>query len=1456
THGRDNDLDGYIDEDGPETGDDDYDGKVNEDPIDGLDNDGDGLVDEDPTGRLTITLDNPSNPDNPQTWMEVLLGYDIPMIDLDGDGIEEHVPYEEADLDLYVIRTREEIDYIHIEEVSDLRQDPRDRAGRLIGRSYYVQRVPDPPERFLLNQSPHLSEGKYWFFIHVKKLPRAEAQTVQIPWWIDVRLNTSLRRPIPPDYTDVNGEVTFKHVRIWSVDSDGDGKLDEDPRGSGRDNDRDTLYGEDGLDITNIPRQRIRVVVTYNPQALIGTDGEVIGNGVDDTEDIILDPYHDVVTGPDDIRAIRQSVLTSFHRYNGTYVDVAWEGGDSYYYSGNRLPPTPVVTEAQPPAWWVETASPEPDAFPEETVRRTTVGHMMEGGPRWMVTRFEPFNQPIAYVRPSTFEVTAAPRVLQPGVRQTFKVHVLNMEEKRPVTRAIVTIPSNGYEVAEEVNFDNELWCPFGPRFADPMAGVGGAVGGPIPRDWDSYNIKTAIAYPIESYLVHHYRLQVPAGSEEVRVRMWWHPSDNPELGEERRETLIPESLADVDVYIAPQGEGWYSGYSLNLFATFTRSTNNQPGAPPYEELIIKPVVPGYAYDLVLFAPFDNPLSYDYMARYRGLIYYMTFEAKGPYWQWTDMNGEAQFEFTPLYGGPMDLTVMKNEVYTKTPQYYTYYRREEIEAIGVFDTVIVWPEQLPVKDAVEGRAQLAERKKYTGVTVVNVGDRHTGEPIEGVFVKWDNVDTLKTNSNGEAIFYVDYNFEKVDHSIERISIRKPGYGGLRRTEIIEMNRYVDMDTQMGAKQLYIVEEDGRERPLLVGIPEGRSKSGKYIAHKTHPKEENRKHYTSAGAPELITPVIINNQPVYIVLVDNEVAGVYDEAWLALPSQTDPSPEIFFEGPYFEGSQLEIGGETFTIEYIAENGERIILSGETAPTITYTITAYRDWETVVDLSPYYDAKDEVYEISVTYHRTLKVDDDNDGRVDEDPENDFDDDADGEVDEDDREVDVYTLPIPDVAGAKVTELRAYLKWYNPIVDLKVFLLSPEDEPIGRGIFTQTTRVDDQIVLFTNATAHTPKPGMWHAEVKYLVAPPDEEAFRMAEYVLEVTMLVKRTFKAEIEDLLKQPPVIPHWYINYEAVDKYEASAEINRWLLKKFWLTRSPEQVIVVRDDITTDAAVIAPFAAIDGQRIPIVVVKTGEIPEQAREILAKTRAREAIIIGGEKAISKNLEIQLENMDFKVTRVGGADRFQTANLVATRFWPKGSDVVVIAPSSYEPLPEEPVLEDLAVSNGVLALVAAPLAHSYGAPLLLTMPDQIPEETQETIKKLGATKAIVVGQLPEDSKVLETLAGMGLEVEQHAGETIFETSLIVAQQLKERLHFRAVAIINVEDPGASNGAALTALKEGVVLPIKEDEVPDEIAKFLSDHKFKLRWIIFTGTIPLPTRQRVVDLVKPPGEWARAGT
>jgi hypothetical protein len=231
THGRDNDLDGYIDEDGPETGDDDHDGKVNEDPIDGYDNDGDGLIDEDTAGRLTILLDSPMNPDNPQTWMEVFLDYEIPMLDIPEDtikkdGILEHIPYDEADLDLYVIRTREDIDYITLESVSDLLQDPVDNTGQPLGRSYYVQRVPDPPERFLLNQSPYLSEGKYWFFIHVKSLPRSEGEIVQIPWMIDVKLNTSPRRPIPPDYTDVNGEVTFEGIRIWSVDSDGDGKLD------------------------------------------------------------------------------------------------------------------------------------------------------------------------------------------------------------------------------------------------------------------------------------------------------------------------------------------------------------------------------------------------------------------------------------------------------------------------------------------------------------------------------------------------------------------------------------------------------------------------------------------------------------------------------------------------------------------------------------------------------------------------------------------------------------------------------------------------------------------------------------------------------------------------------------------------------------------------------------------------------------------------------------------------------------------------------------------------------------------------------------------------------------------------------------------------------------------------------------------------------------------------------
>ena len=308
------------------------------------------------------------------------------------------------------------------------------------------------------------------------------------------------------------------------------------------------------------------------------------------------------------------------------------------------------------------------------------------------------------------------------------------------------------------------------------------------------------------------------------------------------------------------------------------------------------------------------------------------------------------------------------------------------------------------------------------------------------------------------------------------------------------------------------------------------------------------------------------------------------------------------------------------------------------------------------------------------------------------------------------------------------------------------------------------------------------------------------------------------------------IPKWYVNQHVFSKTEASKGLNQWLIEKKWVTSPPEKVIIARNDLAVDSAAISAYASKTGD--PIVLVSPDEIPKESRDFLISLPVRRALIVGGPEAVSPEVEMELKAMGFQVERIGGKDRFETAKLIAENLWGI-SDKAVIAPAPFE-------------GDVSLTLVAVPYAHFLGAPLLFTNGDEIPEYTREALENLGVKETVVIG-----ANVSEDLLLMGIYSDTIAGKDKYETSVLVANRLKERLHMRSVALINGEDPGAFNGAQVAALKDGVVLLVKDRELPEGVGEFLGKYKFKIRWIFFTGSIPPEVEREIIDVMKPRGTF-----
>jgi putative cell wall-binding protein/chitodextrinase len=117
-----------------------------------------------------------------------------------------------------------------------------------------------------------------------------------------------------------------------------------------------------------------------------------------------------------------------------------------------------------------------------------------------------------------------------------------------------------------------------------------------------------------------------------------------------------------------------------------------------------------------------------------------------------------------------------------------------------------------------------------------------------------------------------------------------------------------------------------------------------------------------------------------------------------------------------------------------------------------------------------------------------------------------------------------------------------------------------------------------------------------------------------------------------------------------------------------------------------------------------------------------------------------------------RVAGSNRYATSVEASKRGFPDGAKTVVIAPGS----------------NWPDALGGSALAGAVDGPLLLTKPDALPSEVSTEIKRLGATKAYILGSTAAVSSAVETqLKGLGLTVVRKGGSNRYETARMVADE-----------------------------------------------------------------------------------------
>jgi putative cell wall-binding protein len=143
--------------------------------------------------------------------------------------------------------------------------------------------------------------------------------------------------------------------------------------------------------------------------------------------------------------------------------------------------------------------------------------------------------------------------------------------------------------------------------------------------------------------------------------------------------------------------------------------------------------------------------------------------------------------------------------------------------------------------------------------------------------------------------------------------------------------------------------------------------------------------------------------------------------------------------------------------------------------------------------------------------------------------------------------------------------------------------------------------------------------------------------------------------------------------------------------------------------------LAGAAVAGGSGSPLLLVRPTAIPTVVATELARLKPKRIVALGGPASISDGLLNSLAAYALEgVTRLGGADRFETAVALSQAAFPDGAAVVY-------------VVSGLGFAD---ALAAAPAAARDDAPVLLVAPDDLPDATRDELSRLAPARIVVVG------------------------------------------------------------------------------------------------------------------------------
>lgn len=238
--------------------------------------------------------------------------------------------------------------------------------------------------------------------------------------------------------------------------------------------------------------------------------------------------------------------------------------------------------------------------------------------------------------------------------------------------------------------------------------------------------------------------------------------------------------------------------------------------------------------------------------------------------------------------------------------------------------------------------------------------------------------------------------------------------------------------------------------------------------------------------------------------------------------------------------------------------------------------------------------------------------------------------------------------------------------------------------------------------------------------------------------------------------------------------------------------------------------------------PLLLTPSDELlPEVVAEI-ERLGAWNVFIVGGNSTVSPAVEDALEALDMDVTRIGGADRYETAALIAEH---------VIDNTEFDGM--------VFLARGdrfADALAVAPVAYANQTPILLVRSTRLPADVVEVLYDYDISSATVLGGDAAVSTMVEAgiQMSLGITTERIGGEDRYETAALISEWAYDNgmADFGTVGLATGTDfPDALCGGPGIGARGGVLLLTAPDGLSEPTGDAFAGHSGEVSAVQFFG-------------------------